>query len=156
MIFDKKRARPDNKKAIMFGAFDLIHPGYIHAFMQAKNFCDELIIGLHIDPSIENGKRKPVMTALNRRLILESIRYTGRTIPYETEEDLRTILKLEKPRWRILGEDYMGNDYAVTGNDIDSKHNTEYIYCNRDHGWSTTKLKKLIYDEEIIFSAKEK
>jgi hypothetical protein len=42
---------------------------------------------------------------------------------------------------RYLGDDYIGKKF--TGDDLD----LPIQYLSRDHGWSTTKYKKLIADE---------
>jgi hypothetical protein len=42
---------------------------------------------------------------------------------------------------RYLGDDYIGKSF--TGDDLD----LPIQYLSRDHGWSTTKYKKLIADE---------
>ena len=41
------------KIGFLAGAFDVIHPGYIRMFKDAKTVCDYLIVGLHEDPSKE-------------------------------------------------------------------------------------------------------
>ena len=41
------------KKGVIAGNFDVIHPGYIAMFKQCKANCDEFIVLLHSDPSIE-------------------------------------------------------------------------------------------------------
>ena len=47
---------------VIAGNFDVIHPGYIHLFNECKEFCTELIILLHEDPSIERPEKlKPIL-----------------------------------------------------------------------------------------------
>ena len=50
------------------------------------------------------------------------------------------LLKGLQPDIRFLGDDYRGRTY--TGFEL----NIPVHYLNRDHGWSTTKFKKLIAD----------
>ena len=33
------------------GNFDLLHPGYINCFKDAKRYCDKFLVFLHVDPS---------------------------------------------------------------------------------------------------------
>ena len=50
------------RNGVIAGAFDVIHPGYILLFMDAKKVCDQLFIAIHIDPSVERPeKQKPVL-----------------------------------------------------------------------------------------------
>jgi len=128
------------KIGFLAGAFDVIHPGYIRMFKDAKTVCDYLIVGLHEDPSKErpNTKIKPVHTSDEREEILLSIRYIDQVIRYETEQDLLLILENTKIDVRILGSDYKDKDY--TGKEFD----IEVHFHNRDHNYSTTKLKQKI------------
>lgn len=128
------------KVGILAGAFDVIHPGYILAFQEAKLHCTHLVICLHIDPSVENGKPKPVLSWEERKVILESIRYVDYVMPYRTETDFLEILKRINPDVRFLGNDYSIGIKAITGSEL----NIPIFYLDRSHGWSETKLKTLI------------
>ena len=129
------------KKVVGFtaGNFDLLHPGYIYTFEDAKKHCDHFIVFLHADPSAYNrNKYKPVIPLYDRYKALMSIRYIDEVYMYQTEEELYKLIKFFKPDIRILGEDYIGKPF--TGDDLPPK----VIYTSRSHGWSTTKLKDLI------------
>ena len=128
------------KIGFLAGAFDVIHPGYIRMFKDAKTVCDYLIVGLHEDPSRArpDTKIKPVHTLDEREEILLSIRYVDQVIRYKTEQDLLWILENTKIDVRILGSDY--KDKGYTGKDFD----IEVHFHNRNHNYSTTKLKQKI------------
>lgn len=124
------------KTGFIAGAFDIIHPGYIKMFKEAKDNCNILVIGLHIDPSLERDKPKPILSIEERKEILYSIKYIDRIIEYSTEEDLLKLTKKINPDILFLGDDYK-----------DKKHNglklgIKTYFISRDHGWSTTKLKQ--------------
>ncbi len=124
---------------VIAGSFDVIHPGYIYMFKQAKDNCDYLTIALQTDPTIDRpNKIKPILSWEERYSILDSIRYIDEIIKYTTEQDLLNILKTRNYNVRILGDDYIGK-YA-TGQEYSEK----IIYLDRSHGWSTTKYKSLI------------
>ena len=135
------------KKMLGFtaGNFDLLHPGYINAFKEARRHCDKFIVFLQDDPSAHRkSKYKPVIPLYDRYKALMSIRYIDDVYIYQTEEELYNLIKFWKPDIRILGEDYIGkNDF--TGSDLPPK----VIYTSRSHGWSTTKLKDLIAKQTI-------
>ena len=127
------------KFAIIAGSFDVIHPGYIQLFQQARQQCDHLTIALQTDPTIERpSKLKPILSYEEREQILLSIKYIDNVIKYTTEQDLLNILRTGDYNVRILGDDYK-NKYA-TG----QEYSKEIVYLDRSHGWSTTKYKKLI------------
>lgn len=126
------------------GNFDLLHPGYIHTFEVAKKYCDKFIVFLQKDPSLHRkSKYKPVISLHERYKALMSIRYIDEVYTYQTEEELLELIKFFKPDIRILGEDYIGQDF--TGKDLP----IEVIYTTRSHEWSTTKIKDLITEQTI-------
>jgi glycerol-3-phosphate cytidylyltransferase len=127
------------------GNFDILHPGYINCFRDAKVHCDKLIIFLQDDPSLHRkSKYKPVIPLYDRYKALMSIRYIDDVYLYQTEEELYELIKFWKPDVRILGEDYIGKE-SFTGDDLPPK----VIYTTRSHGWSTTKLKDLITKQTL-------
>ncbi len=127
------------------GNFDLLHPGYIKCFREAKRHCDKFIIFLQKDPSLHRkSKYKPVVDLDDRYEALMSIKYIDEVYIYQTEEELYDLIKFFKPDVRILGEDYIGRT-DFTGYDLPPK----VIYTSRAHGWSTTKLKDLITEQTI-------
>ena len=140
-----------NKEILGFtaGIFDLLHPGYINCFKDAKKYCDKFIVFLQNDPSLHRkSKYKPVIPVYDRYKALKSIRYIDEVYMYQTEEELYNLIKFWKPDIRILGEDYIGNNGKAkpfTGDDLPPK----IIYITRSHGWSTTKLKDLITKQTI-------
>jgi glycerol-3-phosphate cytidylyltransferase len=126
-------------KGVIAGNFDVIHPGYIKMFKECKSNCDEFIVLLHSDPSIERpNKLQPILSVEERDEILMSIKYIDNIFVYTYESELLELLKLIKPDIRFLGDDYKGKPY--TGYDL----KIPVHYLDITHGWSTTKFKKLI------------
>lgn len=127
------------KKGIIAGNFDVIHPGYIKMFKECKDNCDEFIVLLHTDPTIERPEKlKPILSVDERVEILTSIKYIDGIDLYTTEKDLLKVIDKISPDVRFLGDDYIGKNF--TGNHL----NIPIHYLDRSHGWSTTKFKKLI------------
>ena len=133
----------DNKynMGVIAGNFDVIHPGYIKMFKECKTYCKQLIVLLHIDPSIERPEKlKPILSKEERTEVLTSIRFIDGIAYYTYEKELVDLIQRLTPDIRFLGDDYRGKTY--TGFELD----IPVHYLNRDHGWSTTKFKKLIAD----------
>ena len=127
------------KKGIVAGAFDLIHPGYIRLFKEAKDHCNHLTVALHEDPSMARPhKLKPVQTVEERKEILRAIKYVDDVVVYQAEDTFLSYLK--DYEIRFLGTDYMDGSY--TGRDIA----IDVVWLNRDHDYSSTKLKTAIAD----------
>ena len=132
----KKTVPP--KRGIIAGAFDLIHPGYVRMFKEAKEYCNHLTVALHEDPSFARPhKLKPVQSVEDRKEILRAIKYVDDIVVYYAEETFLSYLKDYEVRF--LGSDYLDGSY--TGKDI----TIDVVFLNRDHGYSTTKLKENIW-----------
>jgi len=126
-------------KGVIAGNFDVIHPGYIKMFTEMKKNCVVLVVLLHTDPSIERpNKLKPVLSPDERKDILMALGDVDDVIRYTYEEQLYDLLKVGEFDIRFLGDDYI--DKPFTGDDL----KIPIHYLSRDHGWSTTKFKKLI------------
>ena len=126
------------------GNFDLLHPGYIYTFEEAKKHCDKFIIFLQKDPSLHRkSKYKPIIPYYERYKTLMAIRYIDGVYMYQTEDELLKLINFFKPSVRILGEDYINLDF--TGKDL----GIDVIYTTRSHEWSTTKIKNLITKQTL-------
>ena len=127
---------------LIAGSFDLIHPGYIRMFKEAKQKCNYLIVALQDDPTLDRPEKcKPILTWQERKEILESLTFINEIVKYSTEADLLTLLKTIKFDIRILGSDYK-NKTSYTGFSLEHKT----YFCERSHEYSTTSLKKKIHN----------
>lgn len=128
-----------NKIGVVAGSFDVIHPGYIAMFEEMEKNCDQLVIFLQGDPTIDRPEKlKPVLSLNDRHAILKRVVWHSLILTYNTEEELYFLLKSVNPDVRFLGDDYVDKPY--TGQDL----NIPIHWISRSHGWSTTKFKKLI------------
>ena len=126
------------------GNFDLIHPGYIYTFEEAKRHCDYFMVFLQRDPSETRfTKYKPVIPLYERYKTLMAIQYIDEVVTYQTEEELLHLIEFYKPSLRILGDDYIGKRF--TGDHLP----IEVLYTTRAHNWSTTRIKDLITRQTI-------
>ena len=139
--------KTSSTRGIIAGSFDIIHPGYIKMFADAKeNACDYLIIALQSDPTVERpDKCKPIQSVSDREYILKSIRYIDEVIHYTTELELLEILKSYDYDVRIIGSDYSKED-GFTGSDIDK----QLYFHKRDHNYSLTDLKRKIARSGVL------
>ncbi|KQT17978.1 glycerol-3-phosphate cytidylyltransferase [Chryseobacterium sp. Leaf404] len=132
---------------ITFSSFDLLHAGHIKMLEEAKTVCDYLIVGLQIDPSHDRpNKNKPTQTIVERYIQLKGVSAVDEIIPYYTEQDLEDILKSFVIDVRIIGDDYADRDF--TGKQYCNDNGIEIFYNKRDHRFSTSDLRKRIYEAE--------
>ena len=64
-------------------------------------------------------------------------------VEYSTEDTLYELLKKINPDIRILGSDWEGKEF--TGHDL----NIPVHWHNRDHDYSTSNLRKRVYEGEL-------
>ena len=127
------------------GAFDILHTGHVLMLEEATAQCDHLIVGVQSDPSTDRPEQnRPIQGYDERIIMVKSIRYVDETVLYDTEEDLINLLKKINPDVRILGADWEGKKF--TGHDLD----IECYFNSRSHSWSTSNLRKRIYEAEKI------
>jgi cytidyltransferase-like protein len=139
----------DFKLGFTAGNFDILHPGYIYTFEEAKRHCEKFIVFLQNDPSLHRkSKYKPVIPSWDRYKALMSIKHIDEVFMYQTEDELLDLITFWKPDLRILGEDYIGKPF--TGDNLP----IHVIYTSRSHGWSTTKLKDLITKQTVTQNPK--
>ena len=136
------------KRTIGFtcGAFDLIHPGHVVMFEDAKHQCGYLIVGLQTDPTLDRPdvKNDPVQTVEERLAMISGIRYIDEVIVYDTEKDLYELLKEIKPDIRIIGSDWKNSKKGFTGDDLPIR----VYWHRRNHDWSSSDLRDRVFESE--------
>jgi glycerol-3-phosphate cytidylyltransferase len=125
------------------GAFDLLHAGHIMMFKEAKEQCDWLVVGLQVDPSLDReSKNKPIQTLEERKTQVEAVKFIDEVVVYETEAHLLELLRKLSPDVRIIGADHKGKKF--TGWELP----IEIYFNSRNHNFSTSELRKRIYESE--------
>ena len=128
------------------GCFDLMHAGHVKMLKDAReNACDKLVVAVQSDPSIDRPltKNSPILPYEDRITLVKACRYVDEVILYDTEKDLYDILERLKPDVRILGTDYIGKSF--TGDDLE----IEIYYHERNHGMSTSEVRRLVTEAEM-------
>lgn len=127
--------------------FDLLHAGHIAMLREAKEHCDYLICGLQTDPNVDRKeKNSPIQTVVERQVQLSAVKYVDEIIIYQTEKDLEDILEMFHIDVRILGEEYRHIDF--TGKDICKKRGMQLYFNKREHRFSSSGLRNLVYIAE--------
>ena len=139
-----------NKYKIGFTAstFDLFHAGHVTMLEEAKRICDYLIVGIQTDPTADrpDTKNKPIQSIVERQLQVKACKHVDEVIVYTTEKDLDDLLKTLPINVRILGIEY--KDRTFTGKDVCLSRDIDFYYNTRDHSFSSTDLRKRVYEAE--------
>lgn len=150
MIFNhvKKLKQEGKRIGITFSAWDMLHAGHIAMLSEARNHCDYLICGLQSDPTIDrpDTKNKPVQSIVERQIQLAACRYVDEVVVYSTEQDLVDLLLILPVDVRILGVEYADKEF--TGKSECKLRGIDIVYNSRDHSFSSSSLRKRVYDSE--------
>jgi glycerol-3-phosphate cytidylyltransferase len=129
-------------KGFACGVFDLFHAGHVLMLKECKEHCDYLLVAVNraenIDYEINPGKRPPIFSYNDRKLILESCRYIDEVVGYKYEDELIDIMRSRSFGVRFLGEDYKGKPIT------DPSAIATIHYTDRSHGKSSSNFKKAI------------
>ena len=149
MIFNKVKELKDKglKIGITFSQFDLLHAGHIAMLAEAKNHCDYLIAGLQNNASWDRPqKNAPIQSIVERQITLSANRFVDEIVVYNTEKDLEDILLTLPIDVRILGVEYMQQEF--TGRAICEKRKIQLVFNSRDHSFSSTNLRERVWEAE--------
>ena len=137
------------KTGITFSAFDLLHAGHIKMLEDAKQHCDYLIVGLQTDPTLDRPeKNKPTQTVVERYIQLKVCKFVDEIVPYATEQDLEDVLRSFNVDVRILGIEYQDKNF--TGREYCEEKGIELYYNSRDHRFSSSGLRKVVAEKELL------
>ena len=122
------------KRILTYGTYDLLHYGHIRLLQRAKELGDYLIVGLSTDEFNAIKEKKAYHPFIERKAMLEAIRYVGLVIPENKWE--QKVEDIQKYQADIL---VMGDDWEGKFDDL--KKYCQVIYLPRTQGISTTKIK---------------
>lgn len=123
------------RKVITYGTFDLLHYGHINLLKRAKQLGDYLIVGVSTNEFNEIKGKRCYFPFIERKKLVESIRYVDLVIPEMSWEQKINDIKEYKIDTFVIGDDWEGKfDFL--------KDYCEVIYLPRTPEISTTKIKK--------------
>lgn len=111
----REQLRAEGKKvALCHGVFDLIHPGHIVHFEQAKKMGDVLVVSITSEKFVRKGPGRPYFNDEMRMKFLEAIEYIDYVMLSEgyTVDD---IVEVVEPDIYVKGEEYKRAKDDITG-----------------------------------------
>lgn len=111
----KEQLKAEGKKTVLcHGVFDLVHPGHIIHFEQAKKMGDVLVVSVTSEKFVRKGPDRPYFNDEMRMQFLEAIRYIDYVMLSEgyTVDD---IVEAVEPDLYVKGEEYRNPEDDVTG-----------------------------------------
>jgi cytidyltransferase-related domain len=111
----KPKLKQENKTVVLcHGVFDLVHPGHIIHFEQAKNMGDVLVVSITSEKYVRKGPGRPYFNDEMRMKFLEAIEYIDYVMLSEgyTVDD---IVEVVEPDIYVKGEEYKKPNDDITG-----------------------------------------
>ena len=118
------------------GCYDILHVGHVKLFNFARSLGNKLIVGIDSDDRIRKAKgdERPVNSQVDRKEMLLSIRWVDEVVVFDSDEELRSLIKYNDIDTMVVGDDY--TDKEVIG----SENCKEVMYFKRIAGYSTTNI----------------
>lgn len=92
------------KRIITFGTFDVFHVGHVNILKRARNFGDELIVGVSSDAlNYSKKQRYPIYSQEERIEIISSLRFVDKVFIEESLEKKIGVYKKQSSRCTYNG-----------------------------------------------------
>ncbi len=116
------------KKIIMVsGGFDPVHIGHVRMFKEAKQFGDQVVVGLNSDEWLSRKKGKPFMPFEERKEILEAMQYIDYVYSFDDSDD--TACDFIRKVSQFYMTDTETELYFANGGDRTNNTTPEMSYC---------------------------
>ncbi|MBI4597901.1 MAG: D-glycero-beta-D-manno-heptose 1-phosphate adenylyltransferase [Candidatus Omnitrophica bacterium] len=122
------------------GCFDLLHPGHVKLFEQAKRAGDVLIVALNSDQSVrrlQKGPGRPVVNQRDRAMVLAGLSSIDYITIFNAPTPQRLISAL-RPDVLVKGADWAA--HAIVGRHTVERHGGRVLRIPLQPGYSTSRL----------------
>jgi len=108
-LFKIKKKKKSIKLVMCHGTFDLIHPGHINHFKEAKKMGDKLIVTITSDKYVNKSLKSPTFSEEERAQFLSNLEMID-YVSIVKERSALKALKIIKPDIYCKGEEYKKKD----------------------------------------------
>lgn len=116
------------------GTFDIVHRGHLELLNYARSLGTYLLVAVDTDRRVKElkGSSRPINNQSDRVMLLENLRSVNAVWTFDSDEELRNIIKNYKPDIMVKGSDY--RDKPIIG----SQYCKEIKFVELVNGYSTT------------------
>lgn len=126
------------------GVFDLFHVGHLNILKRAKEYCDELIVGVSTDELVLEYKNKtPVIPYEERVAIVSAIKYVDKVVSQVNRDKFEAWENIGFDVM-FVGDDWKGSNIFMEIEQQFSKVGVDIIYFPYTQGTSSTILREKI------------
>lgn len=123
------------------GVFDMFHVGHLNLLLNAKEYCDYLIVGVNSDELVQDYKNKtPIIPEGDRWTILSNIGCVDKAIVVHTLDKVKLFNELNFDVI-FIGDDWKGNSRWKSTEFNLAKLGVDLIYLPYTQGISSTLLR---------------
>ena len=122
------------KRVFVNGVFDLLHLGHLTLLQQARAWGDHLHVAIDSDRRVRDlkGHDRPIRNQVEREALLRELRCVDHVSIFDTDQNLRDIIREYAPDIMVKGSDYQHRPI------IGAEHCGSIRFVNLLDGHSTT------------------
>ena len=127
------------------GVYDMFHIGHLNILMNAKKYCEHLIVAVSTDEVVQENKHKtPIIKYEDRARIVEAIRYVDEVVPQTDYNDKISAAKKYKIDVMFVGDDWKGSKKWMLIEEQLKEIGVALVYLPYTHSVSSTLLRETI------------
>ena len=123
-------------RVVVNGTFDVIHVGHLKLLEFARsNVNSYVLVLIDSDRRVKElkGPERPVNSAYERKLLLESLRFVDEVSIFDSDNDLCEQIRNYNPDIMVKGSDYRGKPI------LGAEYCKDIVYYERIEEYSSTK-----------------
>lgn len=125
------------------GVYDMFHVGHLNLLMNAKKYCDYLIVGVNSDEETYSYKQKyPIIPEDERLRIVNAIKYVDEAVLVQNRDKIHAYEKF-KPDVIIVGDDHKNEKVWQELDAYLRERGSKVIFLPYTQHLSSTKLRKV-------------